>query len=214
MNKKLLYVFILGIALAGAYSIYTIFFHMNNQVRQSFELINERLEESNSTILNQNIEFRKELFDNLKKEDQIAITKIDSLSSVLFKNIDILKDLIIPDIEAVQDRSKIDTNGDINNMLFINNALEGHKLVNTLNDYRNHIHAIIDAKFPKLTDELILMFNTDAAVVNNKKQSWLDYQFKGASKIEIYTKLTQIQANIHVVNEATFQAYVNRNRDQ
>lgn len=213
MNKKLLLVLILGLAVLGAYFIYGIFYHMNNQVLQSFEVLNERLEESNAAIIGQNRDINEELLQSLDLESQRKITQIDSVSQDLFMVIDKLRNKIIPNLDDVQDYSKYDTVTDENSLLFRNNSAEGEQLVLAIAAYRDGISDILGSDYPKTTALLNTYFNTDSILSNGQQVSWLAYHFKDFPIIAVVIKLTQMQADIVNLKQTVFNEMVLSNVD-
>jgi hypothetical protein len=208
MNKKGIVFLILGLSIIGVYFIYTIFFYMNNEVMQSFDVLNERLHESNQAIIGQNIGIREDVIEGLDDASRRKITQIDSLSHDLFKVMDDLRNEIIPNLDTHQDYSKYDALSDATSVLFKNNAEEGQKLVVAIDTYREGVIEILNSEYPEVVRVINSKFNTDAIVNENKEQSWLEYHFKDFPIIAVATKLTQLQSDIVHVKGVVFNEIV------
>ncbi len=170
----------------------------SNEVLEAFNIMNEKLDESNITTKQEIDSLYNLLKDNKFKTQYYEFLVV---SNDLQNYISFIKDEITNNL-GKQFNSKSNEEIDyeklgnslVSDSILFNNdksSYIGNKLVEKINKF-NKKGQITFKGFPELTKKIKRNFNTDSI----NKTFWLEYHFKGFPAVATLTKLTQIQSDI------------------
>lgn len=197
MSKR---VFIaLVVSVVGVVALLIGFRASNNEVVNSFEILNQKIEFSNDrsevdidSILNSLAEYDYLDFELASLNENAE--KLDTYIQEL--KIELREGLGTNDFEAM------DQSGKVNELLFDGNkeSQKGLELIAEIANFRANFYTDFNEVYPDLVEVVDEKFSTSAVLdANDKETPWLEYNFKDIPLVAVLTKLTSIQADIKYI---------------
>ncbi|TYA74972.1 hypothetical protein [Seonamhaeicola marinus] len=203
MSKKNIYILIVVLFFVGAYFIWSLMQRLNNEVTTTFSVINERLEMANAQSYN-------ELDSLYIAASQTKFgSKTDSLRVLSFEldnYIESLKLILVESISDPQDYETMDDANTLDSLFFKETGYTptGQEFITKIETYETTVKHLFSKDFDNIDGSLNNMFYR-----NQDQDDWLSYHFKGFPLVASLTKLTQIQADLVVVEEGILYAIHN-----
>ncbi|TDT43768.1 gliding motility-associated protein GldM [Maribacter spongiicola] len=190
--------------------------NMSKEVLAAFGIMNEKLETSNAMTTASNEAFLGSLetkasedaakYDKLYKNAQ----QIKAMSQEYYDYLEGLKKGMMEGIEDPKDYARMDMADYLDQKLFQTEGLseDGKKFMSNLTSYRDQVAAIV----PKaLKQSVIDRFQTgdENGKVEKRdgtKQDWINYHYEGYPLVASLAKLTQLQADVKMTEEAALKS--------
>ncbi|MGO4920150.1 gliding motility protein GldM [Maribacter spongiicola] len=190
--------------------------NMSKEVLAAFGIMNEKLETSNAMTTASNEAFLGSLetkasedaakYDKLYKNAQ----QIKAMSQEYYDYLEGLKKGMMEGIEDPKDYARMDMADYLDQKLFQGETLseDGKKFMSNLTGYRDQVAAIV----PKaLKQSVIDRFQTgdENGKVEKRdgtKQDWINYHYEGYPLVASLAKLTQLQADVKMTEEAALKS--------
>jgi gliding motility-associated protein GldM len=190
--------------------------NMSKEVLAAFGIMNEKLETSNEKTTASNNAFLESLgtkasedaakYDKLYQDAQ----KIKTMSQEYYDYLEGLKDGMTEGLEDATDYARMDNSDYLDQKLFQGDNLsdEGKKFMQNLNDYREQVASIVP---PALKQSVVDRFKTgdENGKVEKRdgtKQDWINYHYEGYPLVASLAKLTALQADVKLTEEAALKS--------
>ncbi len=190
--------------------------NMSKEVLAAFGIMNEKLETSNAKTTASNDAFLESLgtkasedaakYDKLYQDAQ----KIKALSQEYYDYLETLKKGMTEGLEDAKDYARMDNSDYLDQTLFQGDNLseEGKKFMSNLTNYRDQVAAIVPAN---LKSSVIDRFKTgdENGKVEKRdgtKQDWINYHYEGYPLVASLAKLTALQADVKLTEEAALKS--------
>ena len=190
--------------------------NMSKEVLAAFGIMNEKLETSNNKTTASNDAFLESLgtkasedaakYDKLYQDAQ----KIKAMSQEYYDYLETLKTGMTEGLEDATDYARMDNSDYLDQTLFQGDNLseEGKKFMSNLTGYRDQVAAIVPAA---LKSSVIDRFKTgdENGKVEKRdgtKQDWINYHYEGYPLVASLAKLTALQADVKLTEEAALKS--------
>ncbi|AZQ60319.1 gliding motility protein GldM [Maribacter sp. MJ134] len=190
--------------------------NMSKEVLAAFGIMNEKLETSNEQTTASNNAFLESLgtkaSEDAAKYDKLYqnAQKIKAMSQEYYDYLEGLKTGMKEGLEDATDYARMDNSDYLDQTLFQGDNLseEGKKFMSNLTGYRDQVAAIVP---PALKQSVIDRFQTgdENGKVEKRdgtKQDWINYHYEGYPLVASLAKLTALQADVKITEEAALKS--------
>ncbi len=179
--------------------------NMSKEVLTAFGFFNEEFEATSATVQVKNTQSYTEL--DTKANDQpekfgplkVKADKIKLISQDLYVYLDTLKTKILKDYEDKKDYQTMDKTDFLDEYFFVGDGISpnGTEYLNKIVSYRDSVTSILGPAYNQINNVVNKRFATNEFVDSDgKKQSWLEYKYKGYPAVASITSFTQLQASV------------------
>ncbi len=196
--------------------------NMSKEVLTAFGLMNEKLENSNLTSLEQNRIIAEDLAqkaaDNQEQygEPKQIADKVIASTNEFYNFIETLKPTFTEGAKRLENGSydyEVMDKTNKNDDWFVEGrySKKGQEVVDNINKYRESLNTILGskAKYKPILDKANSLFNTDEVTDRQGiKKLYLDYHYKGYPAIASLTKLTALQNDAKVLESEIMNALI------
>ncbi|WP_419212669.1 gliding motility protein GldM [Maribacter sp. X9] len=189
--------------------------NMSKEVLAAFGIMNEKLETSNAMTTASNEAFLASLetkasedaakYDKLYKDAQ----KIKSMSQEYYDYLESLKTGMTEGLENPKDYARMDNSDYLDQKFFQGDNLSegGKEFMKRLTDYRDNVAAIVPASLKSSVTDRFDTGNEEGKVqAKDGMQDWINYHYEGYPLIASLAKLTALQADVKVTEEAALKS--------
>lgn len=190
--------------------------NMSKEVLAAFGIMNEKLETSNQKTTASNDAFLESLgtkasedaakYDKLYKNAQ----EIKSMSQEYYDYLEGLKTGMMEGIEDPKDYARMDMADYLDQKLFQGENLseDGKKFMSNLTGYRDQVAAIVPAALKQSVIDRFQTGDENGKVEkrDGTKQDWINYHYEGYPLVASLAKLTQLQADVKITEEAALKS--------
>lgn len=189
--------------------------NMSKEVLAAFGIMNEKLETSNAMTTASNEAFLGSLetkasedaakYEKLYKDAQ----RIKAMSQEYYDYLESLKTGMMEGLENPKDYARMDNSDFLDQKFFQGDNLSdgGKEFMKRITEYRNNVAVIVP---PSLKSAVIDRFSTgnEAGKVQAKDgmQDWINYHYEGYPLVASLAKLTALQADVKVTEEAALKS--------
>ena len=190
--------------------------NMSKEVLAAFGIMNEKLETSNAMTTASNEAFLGSL-ETKASEDAAKYEKlyknaqqIKAMSQEYFDYLESLKSGMTEGIEDPTDYARMDMSDFLDQKLFQGENLSegGKKFMSNLTGYRDQVAAIVPAALKQSVIERFQTGDENGKVEkrDGTKQAWINYHYEGYPLVASLAKLTALQADVKVTEEAALKS--------
>ncbi|WP_339841300.1 gliding motility protein GldM [uncultured Maribacter sp.] len=189
--------------------------NMSKEVLAAFGIMNEKLETSNAMTTASNEAFLGSLetkasedaakYDKLYKNAQ----QIKAMSQEYYDYLESLKSGMTEGIENPKDYARMDMSDFLDQKFFQGDNLSegGKEFMKRITDYRNNVAAIVPASLKSSVIERFQTGNEEGKVqAKDGMQDWINYHYEGYPLVASLAKLTSLQADVKVTEEAALKS--------
>jgi len=190
--------------------------NMSKEVLAAFGIMNEKLETSNQKTTASNDAFLESLgtkasedaakYDKLYKNAQ----EIKVMSQEYYDYLEGIKTGMMKGIEDPKDYARMDMSDYLDQKLFQGENLseEGKKFMSNLTGYRDQVAAIVPAALKQSVIDRFQTGDENGKVKkrDGTKQDWINYHYEGYPLVASLAKLTQLQADVKITEEAALKS--------
>ncbi|WP_324025268.1 gliding motility protein GldM [Maribacter sp. BPC-D8] len=190
--------------------------NMSKEVLAAFGIMNEKLETSNEKTTASNDAFLESLgtkasedaakYDKLYKNAQ----EIKSMSQEYYDYLEGLKVGMMEGIEDPKDYARMDMADYLDQKLFQGETLseDGKKFMSNLTGYRDQVAAIVPTALKQSVIDRFQTGDENGKVEkrDGTKQDWINYHYEGYPLVASLAKLTQLQADVKITEEAALKS--------
>ncbi len=190
--------------------------NMSKEVLAAFGIMNEKLETSNEKTTASNNAFLESLgtkaSEDAAKYDKLYqnAQQIKTMSQEYFDYLESLKTGMTEGLEDPTDYARMDNADYLDQKFFQGDNLSegGQEFMKRLTDYRDQVAAIVPAS---LKNSVVDRFKTgdESGKVEKRdgtKQDWINYHYEGYPLVASLAKLTQLQADVKITEEAALKS--------
>tara|TARA_R110000744_G_scaffold13894_8_gene40060 strand:- start:221 stop:1696 length:1476 start_codon:yes stop_codon:yes gene_type:complete len=188
---------------------------MSKEVLAAFGIMNEKLETSNAMTTASNEAFLGSLetkasedaakYDKLYKNAQ----QIKSMSQEYYDYLEGLKTGMTEGLENPKDYARMDMSDYLDQKFFQGDNLSegGKEFLKRLTDYRDNVAKIVPASLKSSVIDRFQTGNAEGKVqAKDGMQDWINYHYEGYPLIASIAKLTALQADVKVTEEAALKS--------
>tara|TARA_R110002074_G_scaffold393471_1_gene579938 strand:- start:16145 stop:17704 length:1560 start_codon:yes stop_codon:yes gene_type:complete len=190
--------------------------NMSKEVLAAFGIMNEKLETSNAMTTASNEAFLGSL-ETKASEDAAKYEKlyknaqqIKAMSQEYFDYLESLKSGMTEGIEDPTDYARMDMSDFLDQKLFQGENLseDGKKFMSNLTGYRDQVAAIVPAALKQSVIDRFQTGDENGKVEkrDGTKQDWINYHYEGYPLVASLAKLTALQADVKVTEEAALKS--------
>ncbi|HDZ05014.1 hypothetical protein LCGC14_0080750 [marine sediment metagenome] len=189
--------------------------NMSKEVLAAFGIMNEKLETSNAMTTASNEAFLGSLetkasedaakYDKLYKNAQ----QIKSMSQEYYDYLGGLKTGMTEGLENPKDYARMDMSDYLDQKFFQGDNLSegGKEFLKRLTDYRDNVAKIVPASLKSSVIDRFQTGNAEGKVqAKDGMQDWINYHYEGYPLIASIAKLTALQADVKVTEEAALKS--------
>ena len=181
--------------------------NMSKEVLSAFGLMNEKLTQSNEATTQRNSSFMDGLAQKATDQPEKFVPlkskadQIDALAKKFNTYLDGLKTKMVAKLEDPTDYEIMDKGDYLDENFFKGDKLkpEGEAFLAQMTAFRDGVSKLLedDKSMATVIKDVQKKFSTDDVKNRDgRKQSWLDYHYKGFPLVASLTKMTQLQADI------------------
>ena len=190
--------------------------NMSKEVLAAFGIMNEKLETSNAMTTASNEAFLGSL-ETKASEDAAKYEKlyknaqqIKAMSQEYYDYLESLKSGMTEGIEDPTDYARMDMSDFLDQKLFQGENLseDGKKFMSNLTGYRDQVAAIVPAALKQSVIDRFQTGDENGKVEkrDGTKQAWINYHYEGYPLVASLAKLTALQADVKVTEEAALKS--------
>ena len=190
--------------------------NMSKEVLAAFGIMNEKLETSNAMTTASNEAFLGSL-ETKASEDAAKYEKlyknaqqIKAMSQEYYDYLESLKSGMTEGIEDPTDYARMDMSDFLDQKLFQGENLSegGKKFMSNLTGYRDQVAAIVPAALKQSVIDRFQTGDENGKVEkrDGTKQEWINYHYEGYPLVASLAKLTALQADVKVTEEAALKS--------
>ncbi|MFX0558521.1 gliding motility protein GldM [Maribacter sp. CXY002] len=190
--------------------------NMSKEVLAAFGIMNEKLETSNAKTTASNEAFLGSL-ETKASEDAAKYEKlyqnaqkIKSMSQEYFEYLESLKTGMTEGLEDPKDYARMDNADYLDQKFFQGDNLSdgGQEFMKRLTEYRDQVAAIVPASLKSSVIERFQTGDENGKVEkrDGTKQDWINYHYEGYPLVASLAKLTQLQADVKITEEAALKS--------
>ncbi|MEH6511754.1 gliding motility protein GldM [Maribacter arcticus] len=190
--------------------------NMSKEVLAAFGIMNEKLETSNAMTTASNEAFLGSL-ETKASEDAAKYEKlyknaqqIKAMSQEYYDYLESLKSGMTEGIEDPTDYARMDMSDFLDQKLFQGENLseDGKKFMSNLTGYRDQVAAIVPAALKQSVIDRFQTGDENGKVEkrDGTKQDWINYHYEGYPLVASLAKLTALQADVKVTEEAALKS--------
>ena len=190
--------------------------NMSKEVLAAFGIMNEKLETSNEKTTASNNAFLESLgtkaSEDAAKYDKLYqnAQQIKAMSQEYYDYLEGLKKGMMEGIEDPKDYARMDMSDYLDQKLFQGENLseDGKKFMSNLTGYRDQVAAIVPAALKQSVIDRFQTGDENGKVEkrDGTKQDWINYHYEGYPLVASLTKLTQLQADVKITEEAALKS--------
>ena len=189
--------------------------NMSKEVLAAFGIMNEKLETSNAMTTASNEAFLGSL-ETKASEDAAKYEKlyknaqqIKVMSQEYYDYLESLKTGMTEGIENPKDYARMDMSDFLDQKFFQGDNLSegGKEFMKRITDYRDNVAAIVPASLKASVVDRFQTGNEEGKVqAKDGMQDWINYHYEGYPLIASLAKLTALQADVKVTEEAALKS--------
>ena len=189
--------------------------NMSKEVLAAFGIMNEKLETSNAMTTASNEAFLGSL-ETKASEDAAKYEKlyknaqqIKAMSQEYYDYLESLKTGMTEGLENPKDYARMDNSDFLDQKFFQGDNLSegGKEFMKRLNDYRDNVAAIVPASLKGSVMDRFKTGNEEGKVqAKDGMQDWINYHYEGYPLVASLAKLTALQADVKVTEEAALKS--------
>ncbi len=189
--------------------------NMSKEVLAAFGIMNEKLETSNAMTTASNEAFLGSLetkasedaakYDKLYKNAQ----QIKTMSQEYFDYLESLKSGMTEGLENPKDYTRMDNSDFLDQKFFQGDNLSdgGKEFMKRLSEYRDNVAAIVPTSLKNSVIDRFKTGNEEGKVqAKDGMQDWINYHYEGYPLVASLAKLTALQADVKVTEEAALKS--------
>ena len=190
--------------------------NMSKEVLAAFGIMNEKLETSNEKTTASNDAFLESLgtkaSEDAAKYDKLYqnAQQIKAMSQEYYDYLEGLKKGMMEGIEDPKDYARMDMSDYLDQKLFQGENLseDGKKFMSNLTGYRDQVAAIVPAALKQSVIDRFQTGDENGKVEkrDGTKQDWINYHYEGYPLVASLAKLTQLQADVKITEEAALKS--------
>ncbi|MBU2901123.1 gliding motility protein GldM [Maribacter dokdonensis] len=190
--------------------------NMSKEVLAAFGIMNEKLETSNEKTTASNNAFLESLgtkaSEDAAKYDKLYqnAQQIKAMSQEYYDYLEGLKKGMMEGIEDPKDYARMDMSDYLDQKLFQGENLseDGKKFMSNLTGYRDQVAAIVPAALKQSVIDRFQTGDENGKVEkrDGTKQDWINYHYEGYPLVASLAKLTQLQADVKITEEAALKS--------
>jgi gliding motility-associated protein GldM len=196
--------------------------NMGKKVLSSFGYLNEKLEESNTTVSRNNelvlADLRTKASEQKEKYAELynQAKQIHSLSTDCHTYLQAVKDTLLNSLnpELQRDYESMDSESAGDEYFFTGERLtdNGARFVSKINSYRDRVIAVLgDSIKADIRNNLNKRFKTDdVALENGMKQPWIRNRYEGFPLVATLTNISVIQSDIKTSEKEIYNSLLGR----
>ena len=189
--------------------------NMSKEVLAAFGIMNEKLETSNAMTTASNEAFLGSL-ETKASEDAAKYEKlyknaqqIKAMSQEYYDYLESLKSGMTEGLENPKDYARMDNSDFLDQKFFQGDNLSegGEEFMKRLTDYRENVAAIVPASLKSSVIDRFKTGNEEGKVqAKDGMQDWINYHYEGYPLVASLAKLTALQADVKVTEEAALKS--------
>ena len=189
--------------------------NMSKEVLAAFGIMNEKLETSNAMTTASNEAFLGSL-ETKASEDAAKYEKlyknaqqIKAMSQEYYDYLESLKSGMTEGIEDPTDYARMDMSDFLDQKFFQGDNLSegGKEFMKRITDYRDNVAAIVPASLKASVVDRFQTGNEEGKVqAKDGMQDWINYHYEGYPLVASLAKLTALQADVKVTEEAALKS--------
>ena len=190
--------------------------NMSKEVLAAFGIMNEKLETSNAMTTASNEAFLGSL-ETKASEDAAKYEKlyknaqqIKAMSQEYYDYLESLKTGMTEGLENPKDYARMDMSDFLDQKFFQGDNLSegGKEFMKRLTEYRDQVAAIVPASLKASVVNRFQTGNEEGKVdkTDGTKQDWINYHYEGYPLVASLAKLTALQADVKVTEEAALKS--------
>lgn len=189
--------------------------NMSKEVLAAFGIMNEKLETSNAMTTASNEAFLGSLetkasedaakYDKLYKDAQ----RIKAMSQEYYDYLESLKTGMTEGLENPKDYARMDNSDYLDQKFFQGDNLSdgGQEFMKRITEYRDNVAAIVPASLKSSVIDRFSTGNEEGKVkAKDGMQDWINYHYEGYPLVASLAKLTALQADVKVTEEAALKS--------
>ena len=189
--------------------------NMSKEVLAAFGIMNEKLETSNAMTTASNEAFLGSLetkasedaakYEKLYKDAQ----QIKAMSQEYYEYLESLKTGMTEGLENPKDYARMDNSDFLDQKFFQGDNLSegGKEFMKRLTEYRDNVAAIVPASLKNSVVDRFKTGNEEGKVqAKDGMQDWINYHYEGYPLVASLAKLTALQADVKVTEEAALKS--------
>ncbi|HAI40691.1 MAG TPA: gliding motility protein GldM [Maribacter sp.] len=190
--------------------------NMSKEVLAAFGIMNEKLETSNEKTTASNNAFLESLgtkaSEDAAKYDKLYqnAQQMKAMSQEYYDYLEGLKKGMMEGIEDPKDYARMDMSDYLDQKLFQGENLseDGKKFMSNLTGYRDQVAAIVPAALKQSVIDRFQTGDENGKVEkrDGTKQDWINYHYEGYPLVASLAKLTQLQADVKITEEAALKS--------
>ena len=179
--------------------------HLNNEVIESFGVLNEKFEEAKATSIDDSFQLKNRALQHKSKTIQNQAKAIENASNKLYIFLENTKEQMLAEVNMTKDSVNFAIMDKPSQFLFKNDREVGIEFVFQINTFRKEmIELTKDFLDENLSKKIQNLFETnDRGTVD-----WLTYEFDDFPLIASFTKLTALQNEIRQVEILAYKNIV------
>ncbi|SIQ89198.1 type IX secretion system motor protein PorM/GldM [Maribacter ulvicola] len=189
--------------------------NMSKEVLAAFGIMNEKLETSNAMTTASNEAFLGSL-ETKASEDAAKYEKlyknaqqIKAMSQEYYDYLESLKNGMTEGLENPKDYARMDMSDYLDQKFFQGDNLSegGKEFMKRINEYREKVAAIVPASLKSSVIDRFKTGNAEGKVqAKDGMQDWINYHYEGYPLVASLAKLTALQADVKVTEEAALKS--------
>ena len=189
--------------------------NMSKEVLAAFGIMNEKLETSNAMTTASNEAFLGSL-ETKASEDAAKYEKlyknaqqIKAMSQEYYDYLESLKTGMTEGLENPKDYARMDMSDFLDQKFFQGDNLSegGKEFMKRITDYRDNVAAIVPASLKASVVDRFQTGNEEGKVqAKDGMQDWINYHYEGYPLVASLAKLTALQADVKVTEEAALKS--------
>jgi len=189
--------------------------NMSKEVLAAFGIMNEKLETSNAMTTASNEAFLGSL-ETKASEDAAKYEKlyknaqqIKAMSQEYYDYLESLKTGMTEGLENPKDYERMDMSDFLDQKFFQGDNLSegGKEFMKRITDYRDNVAAIVPASLKASVVDRFQTGNEEGKVqAKDGMQDWMNYHYEGYPLVASLAKLTALQADVKVTEEAALKS--------
>ena len=190
--------------------------NMSKEVLAAFGIMNEKLEASNSKMVDSNESYLASLETKASEDAEkyaalyTNAQRIKEMSSEYYNYLDGIKTEMMAGTEDPKDYAVMDKSDYLDGLFFQgDNLAEGGKeFMKRMNDYRTQVSAIVPSGIKASVEARFQTGDKEGKVEkrDGSKQDWINYNYEGFPQIASLAKLTALQADVKATEESALKA--------
>ncbi len=189
--------------------------NMSKEVLAAFGIMNEKLETSNAMTTATNEAFLGSLetkaFEDAAKYEKLYqdAQKIKAMSQEYYNYLESLKAGMTEGLENPKDYARMDNSDYLDQKLFQGDNLSdgGKEFMKRLTEYRENVAAIVPASLKSSVVDRFRTGNEEGKVqAKDGMRDWINYHYEGYPLVASLAKLTALQADVKVTEEAALKS--------